>query len=403
MKNTTIFTFVLILSAIGHLATDIYLPSMPSMTDYFDTSTTLVQMTFSIYMLSFIVAPLVIGPISDSIGRKKPILIGITLGLVATLLCAFSHNIYVLIFSRFLQGIGLGMVVSLSRALLPDHFQGKELAKYYSYMAMLMPVILAVGPILGGVIQEQSSWRGVFAFMSVYLLIILYIVTTKLQIKENPSPTSSNIRTYLKGYKTLLKNKQFMNYSLFSVFIFSGMSIYLTVSSFLFQELIGLTPTEMGATSLIFFGTTFIVGFMNVHLIKLLKPKQILCFAVPLVLISGFMLISCHYFDVLNIYTLILSLIVFFCSVPLTFANVSALALGSIKSNFGSATALLSCLQFLGGAIASFLISFTNSTSVVPLGATFLMIGFACLMMLFLGSLSENRDTTASSLLKAAD
>ncbi len=184
MREKNILLTSLLLGSLGHLATDIYLPSMPIMTEYFGTTTSMVQLTLIVYMLSFCLTPLIFGPISDTLGRRKPILIGIYIGFAATILCTFSNSIYLLIFARFLQGIGLGTVVAVSRAILPDHFQGKQLAKYFSYLTMLMPIMLAIAPPLGGFIQEKTSWQFVFVFLLIYLVFLQYLAKQVLKDKK---------------------------------------------------------------------------------------------------------------------------------------------------------------------------------------------------------------------------
>ena len=385
MHHILIFMSVLILGSIGHLATDIYLPSMPSMAEYFDTSNTLVQFTLSAYMLSFCFTPLIIGPLSDKIGRKRPILLGILIGLVATFLCIFSTNIYFLVFGRFLQGIGLGIVVCVSRAILPDRFQGKDLAKYYSILTMFMPVVLAIGPSLGAFIHEYSSWHGVFIFLASYLVVIVFLTYYLFQDKEKSEKiNSAELKTVFHVYKDLLSNKKFLLFTLCSVFIFIGISAYLTVWSFLFQERLGLTPRQSAATSLITFTAIFAMGYLNIRLMSFFKPKKLLYLVNPFILASGILLIFCDMTNNINIYTLIFSVTLYFCALPVTFANANSLAFASIQGNFGAAVALLSCIQFLSGGVASAIISFTDSKSVIPLGMTFMLVGIGTFILLLL-------------------
>lgn len=386
MKNIIILLSSLVLGTIGHLATDIYLPSLPYIAEYFNTSHAWVKFTLSVYMFSFCLTPLLIGPLSDHIGRKKPILMGIFISFFATLLCALSPNIYTLVFARLLQGIGLGIIVSVSRALLPDHFSGKQLAKYFSYMVTMMPLVLAMGPPLGGVIQENSSWRMVFVFLLIYLIFLFSIV--KMVFQNNPSDPSPQVRNrdlkfYITTYQSLFKNDSFLRYALCSVIVFIGIMGYLTTSPFLFKELLGLSPTQYGFTALIICGVTFISGFLNSYLINYCAPKILLYLASFLILCSGFLLIVFSKTHSLNLYFLLFCFAVFFLAVPLSFANIGVIALSKTQGSFGAATALLSTLQYFGGGLSSVGFSFVSETSTFPIGITFIFLGILYFVLLY--------------------
>lgn len=386
MHHLLIFASSIILVTVGHLATDIYLPSMPAIASYFGSTSTMVQLTFSAYLLSYCITPLLVGPISDRVGRKRPIMVGINISLIATLLCIFASNIYVLIFSRFIQGIGLGMVSSVSRAILPDNFQGKELAKYFSYMTIAFPIILAIGPSLGGVIQDHSSWQMVFVFILLYLFALLIFAKLVLPTNTFVKTPEKQSGRHFSVYWPLLKNKKFMLFAGCTVFIFMGISAYLTVGSFLFQKMIGLTATQFGILSVITCGITAILGYVNSRLITVFKPKSLLLLGIPFIISSGTLLIVCHVLDLISASTLLISIILYFVAVPLFFANAGALALSNISGNFGAATALISCLQFMGGVVGSLIVSFSKDSSVMPLAMVFLFVGIGSLLSLYFES-----------------
>lgn len=395
MRNSTILLTSLILGSVGHLATDIYLPSMPKMTEYFGSTTSIMQLSLTVYLLSFCITPLIIGPISDIIGRKKPVLIGINIAFLATLLCIFANHVYILILGRFLQGIGLGTVVCVTRTLLPDHFQGKQLAKYFSYMTIMMPFVLALGPPLGGFIQELCNWQCVFGFLLLYLIAIRFLATGVLNDKNTSmnwheiiqsnamNKTQAKIEFYFNSYRSLFINRAFIKYTLCTVLIFMGIISYLTISPFYFQEIAGLLPHEYGLLSIAFCGTTCISGIINSRLINYFSPRSILFLANGLILFSGSVLITMCCFNAMDLHFVIAAICLFFLAVPLSFANTGALALADVQGNFGAATALLYAMQYWGGSIGSFLMSFADQNSILPLGFAFVLIGtLYCLTLL---------------------
>lgn len=410
MNKALIFIIILLLCGIGHLATDIYLPSMPNMVDYFATTPAWVQFTFTVYMFSFCAIPLLAGPLSDKIGRKKPILFGLILSLIATILCTFANNIYFLIVARLIQGIGLGIVVCMGRALMPDFFKGKDLARYYSYMSSGMPLLLALGPSLGGVIQEYGSWRWVFATMLLYTLLIiiptirlltahsLHMVKTS---QQNPaySPAGGSAQSYWENYRDLLTNKKYMIFTGSIILMYIGLASYLSVYSFIFQERFGLSPSSSGFLALFFCFFVSMFGVINARLIQKIDPKKILFCAALSIITSAVLILFFNALEVESMFLFALAIIFFFVSVPITFSNGTALALQNVKGNFGAATALMTCLQFLGAGIGSGIMSLTNSTSTLPLAIMFILVGMGCLYMLYLDKKSVVEEIARSAAL----
>jgi len=385
MQNFITFISALLLSTVGHMATDIYLPSFPAIVSDFETSTANVQLTLGAYMLSFCLVPLFAGPLSDRMGRKRPILFGIGIGIFSTILCALSSNIYYLIFARFLQGVGLGIIVAVSRAILPDNFQGKELAKYFSYNTIALPLLLAIAPPLGGIIQEHSSWRMVFVFIVSYLLVLIFLVKVLIP-KQVFKPTTQRYEDYITSFKNLLKNKQFMLYSIYSVLIFVGVTSYLTLGSFIFEEIAGLSPSQIGFMSLFCCMVAMSSGFVNSRLINLYSARSLLYFAIPFIFLSGGLCIFLSYYAITEASLLLFPIVIFFSMVPLSFANSGSLGIETVKGNFGAAMALLSSLQFLGGGLVSALISLLGGEPVTTLGTVFLCVAIGCLMINIISS-----------------
>lgn len=387
MNHFVIFISALLLAAVGHMATDIYLPSFPAMVEYFNVSNSQVQLTLGAYMLSFCLVPLFAGPISDRIGRKQPIFFGIGLGICATLLCALSNNIDTLIFSRFLQGIGLGIVVTVSRAILPDNFRGKELAKYFSYNTIILPILLSIAPPVGGVIQEYSSWRMIFVFILIYLVLLIFlmkVVISKGAFQNSLAKTQQE--NYLTSFKSLLKNRQFMSYTVYSVLIFMGVTCYLTLGPFIFQEMAGLSPSQFGSTSTVCGIAAASSGLINSRLINLYSARRLLSFTLPFIFISGVLLIAFSYYNLREARILLLPIFIFFSMISTSFANSTALGLETVKGNFGAAMALLSSLQFLGGGLASVIVSFAAGAPMKTLGLVFVLIAVCCLIINVLSS-----------------
>src|SRR3989338_6223909 len=169
MKSNALLFFVIVLAVcLTQLASDIYAPSLPGIASYFHTNVDLAQWSMAIYMLGVALSQLVYGPLSEGVGRKKPLLTGLIIMIVGTLICLFSPSIKVLILGRLIQGCGAGACAALWRSIFRDLFTGEELSKYGSYLVVFIMFIIPAAPLLGGYLEEFYSWRACFAFMTLY-------------------------------------------------------------------------------------------------------------------------------------------------------------------------------------------------------------------------------------------
>lgn len=371
-KNFTTTSYLLILISLGYFATDIYLPSLPALSIYFHASDNEVQRTLFFYMLSFSIAPIIFGPLSDHIGRKKVILFGISTGLVATIGCVIAHNIEWLIGFRFLQGIGCGAVLISSRATMSDLFTGKALAKQISLVTMFMPLALATAPTIGGVLQEKFQWQAVFIFLFFYMLLILILVQFRTESLKHPS--NKKFSQVFSTYRHHLRNYPFLCFGLNFVFPSIGLFAYLTISPFLFQEVIGLSPAAYGSLALYIGGTIMLTSFINSKLINRYEVKTILYLGAALIFLSGSLLLLFHFLGILTTWSLLLPTLIYFTCMPFCIANSASKAMSFLHDHFGAATALLTTFQFLAGTLGSFIFSLITDTSALPLALCFIMV-----------------------------
>lgn len=373
-------TYLLVLISLGYIATDIYLPSLPALATYFHASDNEVQMTLFSYLMSFSLAPLIFGPLSDHVGRKKVILGGIFVSILATFGCLFALSIGWLIVFRFLQGIGTGAVLISSRATVSDLFTGKALAKQMSFMTMLMPIILAIAPTIGGMLQEAFQWQAVFIALICYMMLMFICVVFKSESLKKSS--HENISQIFSTYRSHLKNRLLLAFAPNYVLPSLGFFAYLTVSPFLFQEILGLSPVEYGALALYVGGTIIVTGYINLKLIHYFSITQILYLGSSLMLLSGCLLMFFHMINILTTWSLLLPSLIFFTCMPLCVANAASKSLSFVHGNFGAASALLTTFQFLVGALASFIFSLISDETALSLAVCFIVVGILSLINL---------------------
>lgn len=377
MRNTF---YLIFLVSFGYFATDIYLPSLPAIAEYFGASESTSQMTLLGFILSFSVAPLFFGPLADAWGRKKIILLGLIMSMIATLGCVVSPSIDWLIGMRVFQGIGAGAVVIGGRAMIPDLYKGKEMAKQLTYMTMCIPVIMVSAPVIGGFIQKYYGWREVFVFLIAYSIVILIYSLTRMEtIKEK---RHRSVREMIHIYWHLLKHKEFVRYGLIFSLPSIGMFAYVTASPFLLQSTLGLGPEEFGLLS-IFFGATIITfSSLNARLLKAMEIRSIIRIGTFLVIVSGVLMIFAQSTGLLNTWTVIAPSLVYFTCISLICGNAASLANSQLSEHFGSANALLACTQFVFGAIGCFIFSIIPDVSLFPLGICYMLVGLSLVYFL---------------------
>lgn len=374
---------VLLFMSLGHFATDIYLPSLPAITRYFEIDNTYPQFTITAYMLSYSITPLIFGPLSDRVGRKPIVLSGLVIGTIASFGCAVAPNIWILILCRLFQGMGFGALTSGARAMIPDRYHGSTMVKYSSTLTMIMPVVLALAPPLGGFLQEIYSWRAPFTFLFIYTFVVLVFAIIRMP-ETNQKPVSKEDNKLVPIYLSLIKNINFIAYAVISASLFMGLVAYLTVSPYLFQDSLGLTPTQYGSISLIS-GTIVIIGsIINMHITKFFPPRNILYVSSGIMLISGISLFFLVIFNLVTVFSLMFICLLFFSALPITFPNAFASAFSAIKGNFGAAGASISCIQFTTGAITSAVLSYLPEKSAMPLALFYIFSGVVCLSMLLI-------------------
>lgn len=387
--------YFLLLISLGYVATDIYLPSLPALSAYFQVGDNEAQMTLTVYLASFSLTPLLFGPLSDHIGRKKVILFGILVSILATISCLFAQTIDWLIVSRFFQGIGTGAVLISARASISDLYTGHALARQMSYLTMLMPLVLSLAPTLGGALQQTYGWKSIFIFLIFFMVFLLICVFFNSETKKALS--HEKIRHIFSTYRSHLKNRLFVSYGINFIIPSLGLFAYMTTSPFLFQEIIGLTPIEYGSLSLFIGGTILVSGYINLKLIPHFSLTKIMCFGGCLVLLAGISLLIFTLLGVITTWSLLIPSLLFFTCLPFCITNAISKSLGCVKSHFGSATALATTFQFLVGALGSLIFSLIADETSLSLAVCFIAIAVLYLTNLYLSIKLEKKNALSGA------
>lgn len=377
--------FVLgVIAALGPLSIDMYLPAFPEIARDLNTTSKSVSLTLTSYFIGISLGQLFYGPIMDKYGRKKPLILGLSIFLISALACSFTPNINTLILFRFTLAVGgcAGMVAS--RAIVRDLFDDKEIARVFSTLILIMGVAPILAPALGSWMINIFNWRYIFIFLSVFsAMLIILVVYTLPESNLNRAKAKLKLNSSLVNYYHVLKNPLFLNYALSGTFSMAAMFTYIAGSPLVLIEIYGLEEHNYAYI----FGLNaagFIVGSQVNSFLLRKKDTERLSFSTNgLAVIIGiaFLLVSVFTDISLNSFLIFLFSIMFLLG--FVNPNTSALAIIPFSQNAGVASALLGSLRMLSGALASALLSvFYSGTelSMVALILFFLCASFAFLI-----------------------
>jgi DHA1 family bicyclomycin/chloramphenicol resistance-like MFS transporter len=393
MTNSTkspasLLAILALLSAIAPFAIDMYLPAFPQMMTDLDTSATSVQLTLTTFMLGLAVGQLVIGPLSDQFGRRRPLLLGTVVCLVASALCAVAPSIEFLIAMRFVQGFSGAAGVVLARAIITDIARGVRAAKMFSLMMTVGGIAPVLAPLLGSGVIHGFGWRGVFWVLAG--LNLLMIIGAIRLVKESLPPerrSAGGLKVLMSNARQVLRNRHYLGFTLTFAFSMTAMFAYIAASPFVLQNIIGLGTT---AYSLVF--ATIALGLtatsvVSARLVSRVGPIRLTSVGVWTLLAgSTALLLVIALGQTPAIPTLVL-LFVTVSSLGLILGNATALATAQVTRYAGTGSAMLGALQFTLAAIASPLVGIAGEQSAVPMAVA--MVVAAGIAALLLGTMTR--------------
>ncbi len=371
---------ILLLMAFMQMTTDQYVPSLPAITQAFNTTEGSIQLTLSLFMLGLGISHIFYGPLSDKIGRKPPLMFGVGLSIVGSLCCFFAPSVSVLIAGRFLQGFGIGCCNSVGRSLVRDLFTDRLLAKIGSYVGVVSIFIMASSPTLGGYIQEHFGWRANFLFLFIFGISVWVLALCVLpETNKNLNPDAIKLRVMACNYLTLLRSNVFLGYTLCACFACAGLVAYLTIAPFLFQNLLGLSPLEFGQLTFFIAGAICISGIVNSQLVMKKGISYMVCIGILFMILGGVALLICSLLGMNQILAIMIPMTLFSMGAGFTFINAFAGAFHPFPAMAGTAGALYASMQDLSAALGSAVIATSKGYGQVSLGLILLLLGISSL------------------------
>ncbi|KPC62468.1 MFS transporter [Streptomyces chattanoogensis] len=377
------------LTALAPLSMDMYLPALPQVTGALHSPAATVQLTLTTCLAGMALGQMAVGPMSDKWGRRRPLLAGMVIYVLATALCAFAPGAELLIAFRLLQGLAGAAGIVIARAVVRDLYDGVAMARFFSTLMLVAGVAPVVAPLIGGQILRITDWRGVFAVLTVVGVLLTLLVWRALPESLPPARRhSGGLGQTVRTMGGLLADRVFSGYLLAGAFAFTAMFAYISASPFVVQEIYGASPQVFG----LLFGVNSVglvlVGQINgkvlvgrVGLDKVLGTGL----ALMTVAAAGLLLMSSGAFDTVGLAPVAVGLFVMMAAMGLVAPSTNALAMQRTPHAAGSASALMGTSTFLLGSVASPLVGIAGERTAVPMALVQLsctVLALVCFLVL---------------------
>lgn len=374
------------LMAIAPLSIDMYLPSFPSLAGDLGVDIGQVQLTLGTFLVGLALGQAFYGPFSDRFGRKPPLYVGLCLYVAAAVGCALARSVESLMLWRFLQALGgcAGMV--MARAVIRDRLEAHESARAFSSLMLVMGVAPILAPIVGGAILSVSGWRAIFWVLAVAGMLILLLVHLRMEESlDRRHAAPLRLGTVATSYAELLRDREFLGYSLSAGFGSAGMFAYISGSPFVLIELHGIAPSHYGFV----FGANALglitMSQLNARLVRGRSLDQVLGGALLAACAAGLALALAALAGVAVLPVLLAGFFVFIGALGCVSPNASALALAHQGHRAGTASALMGTLQFSLGTLGGAAVSLWRDGTALPLGVAMAACGAGAVLMRYYG------------------
>ncbi|WP_373455119.1 multidrug effflux MFS transporter [Rhodococcus sp. 14-1411-2a] len=342
------------LIALGPLTIDMYLPALPAIADDLNTSSSAVQLTLAGTLVGLALGQLIIGPLSDIVGRRLPLIVGTGVHILASVACIVAPNIAVLGGLRVVQGLGAAAAAVVAMAIVRDLFSGRAAATVLSRLMLVMGVAPVLAPSLGGAVLLVGSWRLVFAALAIMGVALMTLAIVSLRETLPPERRrASGVMPVLRTYRSLLRDAQFVVLVLVAALAMASLFAYIAGSSFVLQEEFGLDEQQFAIVFAA--GAISLIGAsqLNVLLLGRFAPVQIVLTALSFAVFAGAVMTVLAITGVGGMAGFVVPLWFVLGAVGFVMPNAPALALSRHGEAAGGAAALLGAAQFGLGAIVA--------------------------------------------------
>ncbi|MGI5399416.1 multidrug effflux MFS transporter [Streptomyces sp. CA-135486] len=371
------------LTALPPLSMDMYLPALPAVTRSLGSPAATVQLTLTACLAGMALGQLVVGPMSDRWGRRRPLLIGMIVYVAATATCALAPTAELLIGFRLLQGLAGAAGIVIARAVVRDLYDGVEMARFFSTLMLISGVAPIIAPVIGGQVLRITQWRGIFVVLTgVGLLLTLVVAKWLHETLPREKRHSGGVGEALRTMRGLLADRVFTGYMLTGGLAFAALFAYISASPFVVQEIYGASPQTFS----LLFGVNSVgliaVGQINGKvLVGRVSLDKALGFGLGVITLAAtaLLLMTTGVFGRVGLLPVAAGLFVLMSAMGLAMPNTNALALMRTPHAAGSASALIGTSSFLIGAVASPLVGIAGEATAVPMAVVQLICALGSL------------------------
>ncbi len=374
------------LSAFGPMSIDMYLPAFPALARHFAAGEAQVQLTLTACLAGLALGQLLYGPLSDARGRRRPLYAGLVAYVVASGLCAVAPSVAVLTGLRFVQGLGGAAGIVIARAVVRDLYSGVAAARFFSLLMLVNGLAPMLAPLAGAQVLRFGTWPWVFVVLGGYGLLLVVGVALALPetLPASRRRSGGGLRDTVGTFRELARDRIFLGYALGGGLVFAAMFAYISGSSFVTQEIYGVSPQTFG----IIFGVNalgiMLASQVNGALLGRFSPGALLSAALALHLAAGLGVLAVVLSGSRQILWLLPPLFLAVSMVGVVLPNTTALALSGHPSIAGTASALLGLGQYVFGAAVAPLVGLGGHGTALPMAVVIAGLGLAANLVLHL-------------------
>ncbi|KXZ22890.1 MFS transporter [Bacillus nakamurai] len=368
------------LASFGPLSLDMYLPALPEVAEDLHTTASLAQLSLTFCLLGLAVGQIIVGPLSDMKGRRKPLIISLMLYTLSSLLCAFSPSVSFLIVMRFIQGFTGAAGIVIARASARDMYSGKELTAFFSLLMLVNGAAPILAPITGGFVLQFASWKTVFIVLAIIgILIFISVLAALPESLPLEKRTKGGLQETLTTFRRLLGDRMFMGFALSQAFVLTGMFAYIAGSPFVLQNIYGVSAQMFSLLFAVNGAGIIAASQITGRLAKKLDERKLFAAGLIIAIIGSIALLLSLAFG-LGLTAVCISLFIIVSCVGIVTTTGFALAMQKQEKGAGSAAALLGLLPFIGGALAAPLVGAAGEENAWPMAAS--IFGFNLIAVL---------------------
>lgn len=359
------------------LSIDIYVPSLPAVTQYFNVDKSLIQLSISLYILGFGLGQLGAGSIADSVGRKKPFIISMLIFIFASLLIPISVNVYQLLTLRIIQGLAIAFVSVPMRAVLSDLFSGKEFYKMMNYMTLCWAIGPIIAPAIGGYLQHYFGWQASFYFLFIYALIAFVLVICLLPetLKEK---RILNFRQIRSDFLMIMSHLDYIAGIVCLGVLWSLVILFSIVAPFIIQDILHYSAIEFGHMALLM-GLAWFLGNLTSRLLININFHIKVNLCLWLMLINSIILVLFSLWHTINLTDLLIQTFILIYLGGVVFPNYFARNISWFPHNAATANALSGAFMTMFASLSSSAGTLLKSNTQLPLTIAYAVLILFCL------------------------